>query len=146
MQSILTRMVYFECRICQERFAAFHPTFEPDVDLEMLRLCGDGLPVCDVGVALWEELPPAPGCPESELLVAARCSGTCRRCHRDVVAEQARQQYGVCGGDVISKRSFLNNMDLCFGCPWDDLKALFAEATVPEAMLVALDHMQARLL
>ena len=43
---------------------------------------------------------------------------------------------------MIPKRSFLNNMDPCIGCPWDDLKALFAEATLPEAMLVALDHMQ----
>ncbi|MGB2015271.1 MAG: hypothetical protein ACPHSF_07365 [Flavobacteriales bacterium] len=34
-------------------------------------------------------------------------------------------------------------MDPCIGCPWDDLKALFAQVTLPEAMLVALDHMQA---
>ena len=114
--------------------------------MELFRGRGDGLPVCDVGVAIWEELPPAPDCAESELVVATRCSGTCRRCHRDVVLERARQQHGSCGGDVVPKRSFLNNMDPCFGCPWDDVKALFAEATVPEAMLVALDHMQARLL
>ena len=108
----------------------------------MRRARGDGLPTCDVGVAIWEELPPAPGCEESALVVAARCSGTCRRCHLDVVAERARQARGGGGVGVVPKRSFLNNMDPCIGCPWDDLKALFAQATLPEAMLVALDHMQ----
>ena len=141
-------MVYFECRICQERWAAFHPAFEPPrwLELEIQRARGDGLATCDVGVAIWVELPPAPDASESDLLVAARCSGTCRRCHLDVVAERARQSRDASVGGVIPKRSFLNNMDPCFGCPWDDVKALFAEATVPEAMLVALDHMQARLL
>lgn len=33
-------------------------------------------------------------------------------------------------------------MDPCFRFPWDDLKDLFDHATLVEAMLVALDHMQ----
>ena len=33
-------------------------------------------------------------------------------------------------------------MDPCFRFPWHDLQDLFEKATVTEAMLVALDHMQ----
>ncbi len=33
-------------------------------------------------------------------------------------------------------------MDPCFRFPWDDLKDLFDGATLVEAMLVALEHMQ----
>ena len=33
-------------------------------------------------------------------------------------------------------------MDPCFRFPWDDLKDLFASATLVEAMLLALEHMQ----
>ena len=46
------------------------------------------------------------------------------------------------GGQIVLLRSSENHMDPCFRFPWDDLQALFASATVTEAMLVALDHMQ----
>ena len=49
-------------------------------------------------------------------------------------------------GSVVPKRSHLNNMNPCMWFPRHDLEALFAEATLPEAMLVALDHMQASVL
>ena len=41
--------------------------------------------------------------------------------------------------DVVPLRSSQNHMDPCFRFPWDDLQALFAGATVTEAMLVATD-------
>jgi hypothetical protein len=43
---------------------------------------------------------------------------------------------------VVLLRSSDNHMDPCFRFPWHDLQDLFATATVTEAMLVALDHMQ----
>ena len=43
---------------------------------------------------------------------------------------------------VMARRSPENHMDPCFRFPWHDLKWLFDGATVTEAMLVALEHMQ----
>jgi hypothetical protein len=51
------------------------------------------------------------------------------------------------GGDreravIVARRSELNHMDPCFRFPADELKDLFDGATMVEAMLVALEHMQ----
>ena len=43
---------------------------------------------------------------------------------------------------LVGLRSAENHMDPCFRFPSDDLSDLFAQATLVEAMLVALDHMQ----
>jgi hypothetical protein len=47
-----------------------------------------------------------------------------------------------CTAVIVPRRSADNRMDPCFRYPVDDLKELFEHATVVEAMLVALDHMQ----
>ena len=43
---------------------------------------------------------------------------------------------------VVPKRSERNFMDPCWKFPYEDAGELFAQATVTEAMLVALEHMQ----
>ena len=45
-------------------------------------------------------------------------------------------------GSVIPRRSEYNHMDPCFRFPEDELRELFDGATLTEAMLVALEHMQ----
>ena len=45
-------------------------------------------------------------------------------------------------GEIVALRSAENSMDPCFRFPVDDLKDLFDGATMVEAMLVALEHMQ----
>ena len=57
------------------------------------------------------------------------------------------QQLRDCGandeGDaIVALRSEDNHMDPCFRFPADDLRDLFEGASIVEAMLVALEHMQ----
>ena len=54
---------------------------------------------------------------------------------RDVGGDEER-------GAVVVLRSEDNHMDPCFRFPADDLQWLFDQATMVEAMLVALEHMQ----
>ena len=106
--------------------------------MEILKHGKDGVAACNVEVSQWDELPPL-GARDG---VALCCSGTCLRCQRDM-DEQLKDQTGAEDrGQIVAKRSEENHMDPCFRFPWDDLKDLFASATVVEAMLVALEHMQ----
>ena len=90
-------------------------------------------------VATWDELPPL--YPSDG--VALRCTGRCQRCQKDEEDQMRDLAVADCeGGQVVLLRSSENHMDPCFRFPWDDLQDLFDKATVTEAMLVALDHMQ----
>ena len=61
MHTILSRQVRFECKICRERFAAFHPAYEPPEgvarSMDVLRPGRGGLAKCSVAVYSWDELP-----------------------------------------------------------------------------------------
>ena len=137
MHAILSRMVRFCCHHCKERFPTFHPAYFPPPaiakEMEILKHGRDGVAACNVEVAEWDELPPLDP-PDG---VALCCSGVCLRCQKDM-DEQLRGN----AGDVIVLLSEENHMDPCFRFPWDDLKDLFDSATMVEAMLVALEHMQ----
>jgi len=56
---------------------------------------------------------------------------------------QLKMQGGcIDSADIVPRRSEENHMDPLFRFPLDDLKELFDGATMVEAMLVALEHMQ----
>lgn len=80
MHTILSRMVLFTCNDCKERFPTFHPAYVPPPGIakkmEILKPGRDGVPVCSVEVATWDELPPLDA-PDD---LAVCCSGTCLRC------------------------------------------------------------------
>ena len=100
-----------------------------------------GCAPCNLGVGRWDEAPSLEAS-KSELLLAKTYEGECVRCVADLqrlrrqIGEDAREQ------DVIAKFGFVNHMDPVFTFPADELQHLFDSATVVEAMLVALDHMQ----
>ena len=153
MHAMLSHMVLFTCNDCRERFPTFHPAYEPPAlvaqEMEMLKRGKDGVAACSLEVSRWDELPPFKPCDG----LALSCSGTCLRCQKDM-DEQLRVHGGEEeGGQIVGLRSAENNMDPCFGFPMghmdpcfgtpiDDLQQLFSHASVVEAMLVALDHMQ----
>ena len=142
MHAILNSMVLFTCNDCKERFPTFHPAYAPPPriakEMELLKRHKKfGVAAVNVEVAKWDELPPLQ--PVDGLALC--CSGTCLRCQKDM-DEQLRDQGGdEEGGAVIALRSEENHMDPCFRFP-DELQKLFDGATLVEAMLVALDHMQ----
>ena len=143
MHAILSRMVLFTCNDCRERFPTFHPAFVPPPaianEMEILKRGKDGVAACSVEVATWDELPPL----NPSDGVAASCTGRCQRCQKDEEDQMRDLAAADCdGGQIVLLRSSENHMDPCFRFPWDDLQGLFASATVTEAMLVALDHMQ----
>jgi len=142
MHAILSRMVLFTCNDCKERFPTFHPAYVPPPavakDMEILKRGHDGVAACNVEVSKWDELPPL----EAADGVATCCSGTCLRCQKDM-DEQLKDQGGdESRGQIVALLSEDNHMDPCFRFPWDDLKDLFEGATMTEAMLLALEHMQ----
>ena len=142
MHTILTRMVLFHCTVCMERFPTFHPAYEPPpsiaAKMETLKRGSNGLAACSIEVHSWEEAPPFV---ETDL-IAGTYRGVCLCCQRDM-DKQLDDQGGDPGTAVIvPRRSADNHMDPCFRFPVDDLRELFEQATVVEAMLVALDHMQ----
>ena len=100
-----------------------------------------GCAACNLEVGKWETVPPLEES-ASELLLAKTYEGHCLRCVEDVrflrkaIGEHAREE------DIIAKFGFQNEMDPVFTFPADELQHLFDSATVIEAMLVALDHMQ----
>ena len=54
MHTILSRMVMFRCKWCNESFPTFHPAYDPvdaDIHLELLRGAESGVPTCSVEVA-----------------------------------------------------------------------------------------------
>jgi hypothetical protein len=44
--------------------------------------------------------------------------------------------------DVVSMRGWQNRMDPCWRFPHEEFADIFAQATVTEAMFIALEHMQ----
>ena len=106
--------------------------------MEILKQGKDGVAVCSVQVATWDELPPLDA-PDG---LALCCSGTCLRCQKDM--DEQVQKHGLAEhlGQIIGLRSAENHMDPCFRFPVDDLEDLFSHATLVESMLVALEHMQ----
>jgi hypothetical protein len=142
MHTILSRMVVFRCHCCNERFATFHPAYRPPdaLRLEILKKGGFGAPVCSVEVHSWNEAPPFEES-EGDLLVARTYESSCLVCYLDVKKEMRR--LGVDSQElVIALRSMQNRMDPCWNFPHRELGELFAHATVIEASLVALEHMQ----
>ena len=137
--TILSRMVHFTCDWCTERFAAFHPAYEPppELGLELLKRGRSGTALCNIEVAKWNELP-ALEASESELVVAAECSGVCRRCHLDM-----EKQLSECEGaeDVLPLFSYIDVMDPVWKFPHQELAELFQSLSLTDSMLVALDHM-----
>ena len=143
MHAILSRMVLFTCNDCRERFPTFHPAFVPPPaianEMEILKRGKNGVAACSVEVATWDELPPL----HPSDGVASRCTGRCHRCQKDEEDQMRNLAAADCdGGQIVLLRSSDNHMDPCFRFPWHDLQDLFAKATVTEAMLVSLDHMQ----
>jgi hypothetical protein len=141
MHKILSHLIRFDCVVCKERFAAFHPAYEPPNEvaskMEVLRPGWSGLAPCSVQVSTWHSMP------EFEITddLAPFHEGVCKRCQNDMDA-QALQQEGVEGDAcIVAKRSEDNHMDPCFRFPSDDLQELFDGATMIEGMLVALEHM-----
>ena len=145
MRTILERMVLFKCTVCRERFATFHPAYDPTgvLDLQLFRRGQSNVATCSVDVATWDDVPPLEAS-AGELLVASCHEGKCWACHVDMQT-QIEAQGGREEG-VVPKRSYLNHMNPWHGFPGGqngrDLRALFESATVLEAMLVALEHMQ----
>ena len=83
MHTILTRMVMFRCRCCNERFPTFYPAYRPpddgpdDLGLELLKKRQGDTPACRVEVASWDDVPPLEE-KEEELLVARTYEGRCQ--------------------------------------------------------------------
>ena len=91
----------------------------------------------------------APDAPEKDLLVAESCTGVCAACHADIQKQRRDLAEGMPTlsveereGRVVPRRSYRKHMGPLFNFPADELKQLFDSATVTEAMLVALEHMQ----
>ena len=141
MYAILSHMVLFDCKVCKERFPAFHPAYRPPSrlfnEIEVLKRGATGVATCNTEVSSWDDVPEL-----QEELVAGCYGGTCLRCQLDMDKQLAVQGGDASNAAVVPRRSELNHMDPCFRFPVDDLKELFDGATVVEAMLVALEHMQ----
>ena len=106
--------------------------------MEVLRHCKDGVAVCNCEVSEWDELPPL----QTGTSLAFQASGRCLRCQKDI---DEQVSHGLQSHQIVALRSEDNYMDPLFRFPtgpMDDLKRLFDYATLTEAMLVALDHMQ----
>ena len=147
MHTITSRMVMFCCNKCNERFPTFHPAYRPPDDLNMLLLKQPkttknrfGPPVCSIEVAAWDEVPPLDET-EAELLVAKVYRGRCLVCDLDIKLEMKKHGYDD-EVDVVPMRGWRNRMDPCWRFPHQELADLFAQATLDEAMFVALEHMQ----
>ena len=142
-QTILTRMVMFHCNWCTNRFPAFHPAYEPPdwLPMELLKRGASGVAACNIEVATWDEVPPFSP-PEEDLVVAACHTGVCRGCHLDIRAQRAALGEDASDAAIVPKMSFLNHMDPVFRFPHEELQDLFDQASVIEAMLLALEHMQ----
>ena len=144
-RTILERMVMFDCTVCHECFPTFHPAYDPsdEIDLQLMRRNKQGVAACSVEVAKWDDVPALHASAENSL-VASKHAGICWACHVDM-----KNEIEILGGreeGVVPKRSYLNGMNPLYGFPGgsagEELRRLFASATVLEAMLVALEHMQ----
>jgi len=136
MHTILSRMVMFRCDICDERMPTFHPAYRPPRDLDLCVLRS----ACKTDVARWEESPPFDES-EEDLRVAKCYHGRCMVCHLDIRKDM--QERGLeTEAFAVPMRGADNRMDPCWNFPHEELRDLFASATVNEAMFIALEHMQ----
>ena len=135
MQTVMSRLILFECRECRVRFPAFHPKFMPPLaaPLQTTRSCSNA-------VAEWDDQPA-----DAASILAPRHTGLCRSCANDLAA--------VADDDLLRGVSLFgarNLQDPLAGFPATDvdtltgleLQVLFRDASILEAMLVALHHMQ----
>ena len=135
VQDIMVRLVLFQCRECRIRFPAFHPDFEPPAHLQ-LQIQRQ----CPTAVAEWDERPS-----QEPNALATRHTGLCRTCADDL-GRKATDEL-LHGVSLFGAR---NTQDPLAGFPSMDVDSLtqleyqhlFRQATVLEAMLVALNHMQ----
>ena len=103
-----------------------------------------GCAPCNLRVGRWEDVQPLKES-ASELLLAKTYEGECLRCVVDMEQLVAKLGADARVEDLIPKFGFLNGMDPVYTFPGlhdKQLQYLFDSATVVEAMLVALDHMQ----
>ena len=134
MQDIMCHLIRFECRECRIRFPAFHPNYKPDFELQITKQCRND-------VAEWNDAV----LPESSSTYAPTCIGLCGACADDLVtAAKDEVKKGITrfgakncqdplAGFPAMRR--VDSLDMC-------LHDLFRQATVLEAMLVSLNHMQ----
>ena len=110
MHKILSMQVVFDCNVCNERFAALHPAYEPldEVDsfVEILRSGKSGLSSCSMQVSSRDEIRNFANGED----LAAQHTGVCKRCRVDMNL-QALEQEGVLG-------SVDNHMYPCFRSPY----------------------------
>ena len=109
--------------------------------MELLKRGANGVAACNIEVATWDEVPPFSP-PEEDLVVASCHTGVCRVCHLDMKAQRAALGEEASDAEIVPKLSFLNHMDPVFRFPHEELQELFDGASVIEAMLLALEHMQ----
>ena len=134
MQDVICHMLDFECRECRVRFPAFHPDYPPPLELQITKQCPND-------VAEWEGGEP----PAASAKQATHCRGLCGACQRELKkVENDELLRGVV------RFGAKNYQDPLAGFPATDpvqlldmqLHDLFRQATVLEAMLVSLNHMQ----
>ena len=135
--TILSSMVIFECRICVERFATFHPAYDPSdqIDLTCMKRGQKGVAVCSIAVASWDGEPPPFKESEEDSLVAKRYEGVCLRCKVDLDHEEKTREV------PIPKFSRMNYMDPCWYTLPEEIQQIFDCATVSEECLFCLEHM-----
>jgi len=130
----MCHLIRFECRECRIRFPAFHPNYKPDFELQITKQCRND-------VAEWNDAVLR----ESSSTFAPTCVGLCGMCADDLVtAAKDEVKKGITrfgakncqdplAGFPAMRR--VDSLDMC-------LHDLFRQATVLEAMLVSLNHMQ----
>ena len=134
MQDIMCHLVLFECNECRIRFPAFHPDFTPEFDLQCTKQCRNA-------VASWEGDPPSAACAKR----APVCRGVCKACADELEKDENHELL-----KGVVRFGAANSQDPLAGFPATDrvvlldmeLQDLFRQATVLEAMLVSLNHMQ----
>ena len=135
VQDIMGSLILFTCTGCNIRFPAFHPKHEEEMKKLKLQVTKD----CPTAVASWN-LAPGPA-----QTLAARHSGLCAECAAETPKNLHKE--GLAGVLRFGER---NGQHPLAGFPATDestlsqmrVQDLFRQASVLEAMLVALNHMQ----
>ena len=127
-------LVLFTCNECRVRFPAWKPDDVPEVELQVVHACSNV-------VAQWDEDPEN----VVEKRLALRCSGLCLQCHTELL--KVKEDPVLSG---VTRFGAGNFQDPLSGFPGStvveltqlEMRRVFAQATVLEAMLVSLNHMQ----
>ena len=135
VQDVMAHLVLFTCHECRVRFLAFHPAHLPRLDAPL-----QVTQHCPIDVAEWDTPPSA-----VPTVLAARHTGLCGVCARDLAAHKDDEL--LSGVSLFGPRNAQDPLD---GFPATDVDSLtglqfselFRQASVLEAMLVALHHMQ----